>query len=102
MPCGGIVALAVMLVHDGPPERGRTRFGCWKCNKPVHATKQAPKDIPKEQLCDCFCIEWDAALHSECVPAFLESEEGQCVLEHGHQVEVWRDGKIVVLHEEKG
>ena len=72
MPCGGI--FHGHAVNDP----------CWVCRK---------------RDCDLWCIEWDAVIHSECVPAFLASEEGQIVLSHGHEVIIMKDGKPFTLHE---
>lgn len=73
MPCGGIFPGSL----GGDPT-------CWVCHK---------------YGCDLFCMEWDAVIHSECVPAFLETEEGQLVLEHGHEVIIIKDGQPFTLHE---
>lgn len=81
MPCGGIYPMGrdgVAVTHE--------KHNCWECNKPKP---------------DCALIEWDAYIHSACVPAFLETEEGKVVLNHGHEVSIWKDGKVLTLHEEK-
>jgi hypothetical protein len=58
MPCGGI-----WPAMSGHP--------CWVCG---------------EIGCDLFCEEWDTPLHKRCLGAFLKTEEGQCVIEHGHNI----------------
>lgn len=82
MPCGGIFPIKGSFIepHNNP------EWPCWQCNK---------------GNCDVFCMEWDTPLHSACVEAFLKTEEGECVLGHGHAV-VILDGedREVVLHEE--
>lgn len=75
MPCGGIYPT------------GKNAFPCWHCGKIG---------------CDLILIEWDSFLHSACVEAFLKTDEGQCVLDHGHAVWVIRDGKAVCLREGDG
>lgn len=65
-------------------DRKEQEYECWHCGKPGS---------------DCFLEEWDSFIHSECVPDFLKTEEGQVVLHHKHHVGVWRNGEIVVLHE---
>jgi len=62
MPCGGIY-----------PIRGiHLRYTCLFCGKPNT---------------DHWCEEWDAPLHADCIVPFLETEEGQVVLYHGHHVQ---------------
>jgi hypothetical protein len=76
MPCGGIFPVYTNgAVIDEP---------CWFCNK---------------RGCDLMCMEWDSVIHSGCVPKFLESEEGQIILNHGHQVIILKDGQPFTLHE---
>lgn len=77
MPCGGIRPLL---------SRQSSHYPCWVCNL---------KD------CDLWCEEWDTPIHSRCVPRFLKTEEGKIVLDHGHGVQMMKDGKPVVLHEER-
>lgn len=77
MPCGGIHPL-------GWENPARDKYKCGQCGKPKP---------------DCFVMEWDDFIHSECVPAFLETEEGKIVLEHKHEVSIWKDDKVVILHE---
>lgn len=33
-----------------------------------------------------FCHEWDTYIHARCVPVFLQTDEGQIVIDHGHEV----------------
>jgi hypothetical protein len=75
MPCGGIFPGYAGGTVDHP---------CWVCRKGG---------------CDLFCMEWDAVIHSACVPKFLASDEGQIVLDHKHQVVVMKDGQPFTLHE---
>lgn len=78
MPCGGI--------YPGGP-CGLTDHPCWVCG---------------EKGCDLFCDEWDTPIHSRCVPDFLETDEGKCVLHHGHEVVVvGEDGEHIWLYHEK-
>ncbi len=70
MPCGGIHPM------------GSVDYPCWMCG---------------EKGCDLFCDEWDTPIHSRCVPAFLETEEGETVLRHGHEVVIRKKGREVVL-----
>ena len=68
MPCGGIYPLEqfpdiAKFVTDDQP--------CWVCG------------LGK---CKHFCEEWDATIHARCVAKFLQTEEGACVIGHGHQV----------------
>ena len=58
MPCGGIFPIK---------KSGK----CWVCDK--SGAKH-------------FCEEWDAFIHARCVPKFLQTEEGQIVIDHGHLV----------------
>ncbi len=58
MPCGGI----------WPAESDHP---CWACG---------------ETGCDLWCEEWDTPLHKRCLGAFLKTEEGQCVIAHGHNI----------------
>lgn len=61
MPCGGIVPF------------GKDNGECWVCRQPgAHH----------------FCFEWDCFLHAHCIPEFLESDEGECILLHNHTVDV--------------
>jgi hypothetical protein len=61
MPCGGIY-----------PVGGEIPGPCWVCSD--------------KRPCDHFCDEWDTPLHALCIPAFLATEEGACVLAHKHTV----------------
>ena len=60
MPCGGIF-----------PFSGTSDERCFYCNKPGT---------------DHECIEWDSVLHGRCIEAFLRTDVGQCVMNHGHEV----------------
>lgn len=63
MPCGGIWT----------PEPGSHWLDheCWVC---------------REKGCELFCDEWDTCLHVRCLGTFLNTEEGKCVLLHGHGI----------------
>lgn len=82
MPCGGIYPMKGSEIGKFTT----AQMPCWVCQK---------------GNCDCFCDEWDTTIHSGCVESFLKTDEGQCVLDHGHVVAIMRDGQIVVLHEER-
>jgi hypothetical protein len=73
MPCGGVYPLAHHFA--GPMlDRSNPAHGCWVCGQ---------VDPPPTLFCD----EWDTYLHGgKCLAAFLASEEGQLVIEHGHDV----------------
>lgn len=76
MPCGGIYPVgAGLIISHGPgtikDKLGAPQGGCWVCG---HGG------------CEHFCDEWDTYIHARCVAAFLQTEEGQCVIEHGHIV----------------
>jgi hypothetical protein len=61
-------------MSGGYPTRrviGPCKGGCWVCGRGGRKH---------------FCHEWDTYIHARCVPQFLLSEEGQCVIEHGHEV----------------
>ena len=71
MPCGGIHPidngqLGTIRKHLDP-----TQGGCWVCSRggAMH-----------------FCHEWDTFIHARCVPRFLETDEGQAVIEHRHTI----------------
>ena len=81
MPCGGIYPIKGSWAEAFM----KPEMPCWQCNKGG---------------CDLFCMEWDAVLHSTCVPAFLETDDGKIVLNHGHAVVVLKDDNPHVLHEE--
>lgn len=73
MPCGGIWT----------PEPGSFWLAdsrCWVCQGPD---------------CELFVDEWDAQLHVRCLGAFLQTEEGRCMLLHGHGIQIpeREDGK---------
>jgi hypothetical protein len=72
-PCGGVFPLKHHFA--GPMlDTSDPAHGCWQCRK---------VDPPP----DLFCDEWDTYLHSgACLAAFLASEEGRLVIEHGHDV----------------
>ncbi len=58
MPCGGIYPYS-------------DTWKCWICQV---------KDT------NLFCHEWDMPICIDCLPKFLESDEGRCMLNHGHGV----------------
>lgn len=74
MPCGGIYP-GSPLNQRGPGKLDEKLMpsdgGCWVCYKGG---------------CEHFCDEWDTYIHARCVPEFLQTEEGQCVIQHGHIV----------------
>jgi hypothetical protein len=66
MPCGGIWT----------PEPGSFWIAdhpCWVC---------------QEKGCELFCDEWDTPLHVRCLGKFLDTDEGRCMLLHGHGIHV--------------
>jgi hypothetical protein len=70
MPCGGIVPM------KGGGGTVRTKLspndgGCWMCHRGG---------------CLHMVIEWDAYIHARCVADFLKTDEGACIIEHGHEV----------------
>jgi hypothetical protein len=69
MPCGGIYPITGTWVE--PLTRDQTDVRCWTCGKEgaLH-----------------FCDEWDCYIHARCAVLFLQTEEGQCVILHGHTV----------------
>jgi hypothetical protein len=71
MPCGGIYPV-------GPAD-----VPCFLCN---------------ESGADHALIEWDAALHGKCVQPFLNTDEGQIVLNHKHWVIVELGAERKVMH----
>lgn len=73
MPCGGITPWSPLDRLERPnPDEGTPHTGvCWVCNKPG---------------AQHFCDEWDTYIHARCVPYFLETREGQVVIEHEHDV----------------
>lgn len=73
MPCGGIEPIErtteeAKTLKDKLP---CTQGGCCVCSKggAYH-----------------FCHEWDTFIHARCVPQFLSSDEGQCVIKHKHVI----------------
>jgi hypothetical protein len=85
MPCGGIYPIKGSALEPYL----NSKHPCWVCDK---------------GNCDLVLEEWDAVIHSECVEGFINDKnnpEAQVILEHGHVVIILRDGKEVVLHEEK-
>ena len=73
MPCGGIYPVRGSWVEQLPNPPGKVDIRCWQCGKST--------PVPTH-----FCDEWDTFLHAECIDAFLNSEEGRVVMEHGHEV----------------
>lgn len=71
MPCGGIWPIGPegLFVEDAAEQRP---LYCLHCGK---------------KGADHFCEEWDGGLHGACIEPYLQTEEGLCVLNHGHQVE---------------
>ncbi len=66
MPCGGIYPIS----HDKGLEPV-----CFLCGELIQP------DSPMS-----FCEEWDCHLHDDCIDAFLDTDEGRCVIEHGHDI----------------
>ena len=76
MPCGGIFPV----------------FGNW-VEKYLLQAADTPDPIDKCWQCDRtgpdhFCLEFDCFLHGSCVEKFLQTQEGEIVLKHGHEVRV--------------
>jgi hypothetical protein len=69
MPCGGIYPIRQLDPEIRPIFEAHDR--CWVCNK--GGAKH-------------FCDEWDTHIHARCVPKFLQTDEGECVILHGHEV----------------
>lgn len=82
MPCGGIYPIK-QLAPDIRPIFEKP-FPCWVCGK-----------LDAKHFCD----EWDTPIHARCVPSFLQTEEGQIVIGHGH--EIWLDFSIEQTEEQK-
>jgi hypothetical protein len=70
MPCGGIFPVTVREEYIGDLDAR-----CWQCSHMMAA------DIPAS-----FCEEWDTFLHDRCIDAFLLTEEGRIVIDHGHEI----------------
>lgn len=68
MPCGGIYP-----VEESPGFASRKETRCLMCDGAD---------------CELHCEEWDSDLHVRCLGSFLCSEEGQVVLNHGHEIYV--------------
>lgn len=62
MPCGGISPMKPDFTDGGR---------CFTCN---------------ETGSDLWVEEWDTGIHYKCLGTFLASDEGQCVLSHGHAI----------------
>jgi hypothetical protein len=62
MPCGGIYPLSFPMVSP-----------CFVCGK---------------EGSDHFIEEWDAFIHADCILPFLQTEEGQIVLKHRHEIHI--------------
>jgi hypothetical protein len=73
MPCGGIYPIKGTWVEPIAAQRDESKpeQRCWVCGKGNTAH---------------FCDEWDCYIHARCAVQFLQSEEGQCVIDHGHEV----------------
>lgn len=65
MPCGGI--------WTPFPGSHWLQHPCFVCGAPDS---------------ELFCDEWDTPLHVRCLGKFLESDEGKCMLLHGHGIQV--------------
>lgn len=82
MPCGGIYPMKA----DGPVE-------CWFALYSELRPKQCDNSVP-----ELFCEEWDTFLHVKCLINFLTTEEGRCVMAHGHEIhvpiELWEDKTV--------
>lgn len=63
MPCGGIY----------PVETSDQTGRCW---------------FDDGSGAELFCEEWDTFLHVRCLLEFLGTEEGRCLLSHGHMIAV--------------
>jgi hypothetical protein len=76
MPCGGIYPIANHVARkqfDGNNEPNAHE--CYQCRA---------LDIDPDT--DLFVIEYDAFLHRRCLPAFLDSPEGETIMAHGHAI----------------
>ncbi len=73
MPCGGIYRIR---------SEGFDRIAhCFHCNKEI---------APGGPL--YFVEEWDAHVHGKCIHAFLLTDEGRIVLQHGHVIAIDEGG----------
>lgn len=64
----------------------------------IYPVKREPGDCPNAEWDRCYyCLkndpqpdhfveEWDAYIHGKCVEAFMKTEEGQIIKDHGHEV----------------
>ena len=73
MPCGGIYPISNTWLEAAGINRDESKpeHRCWTCNG-----KGAKH----------FCDEWDCYIHARCAIKFLSTPEGECVINHGHEV----------------
>lgn len=73
MPCGGIYPIKGTWVEGVPRDESKPEHRCWTCGRlgALH-----------------FCDEWDTFIHARCAILFLQTDEGECVISHGHVVEL--------------
>ena len=73
MPCGGIEPIkpSPEIENNYQTKVDPTKGGCWVCGYGG---------------CHHFCHEWDTYIHARCVPKFLQTEEGLCLIEHKHTI----------------
>lgn len=81
MACGGIYP--IRNLHPEIRDIFERPYPCWMCGK-----------LGAKHFCD----EWDTPIHARCVAKFLLTEEGECVIEHGHTVEI--DFSLETPHDE--
>jgi len=72
MPCGGIYPVESHFSKVGWKDK---KHRCYHCNKVIATVKEAS-----------FCEEWDAFIHRKCILSFLNTLEGEVVVNHGHVV----------------
>jgi hypothetical protein len=62
---------------------------------PIKGTKQGYQHLPAEKriCCHCglgdarhYCMENEKFIHAHCAPAFLQTDEGRIIINHGHTV----------------
>jgi hypothetical protein len=74
MPCGGIYPIAHHVVGNSMHDPTNPNHGCRVCQGPVDASV------------DLFVNEFTTFLHRACFRKFINSPEGEVILEHGHAI----------------
>ena len=74
MPCGGIETIEPLV------DRNSWEDDCAQCGEFIHPVSG---EAPNHQV-----YEWGYVLHGGCVLEWLDTDEGYCVHEHKHQVEL--------------